>query len=104
VKNLSALTGNIFSCHIFSSQLPEHDPEYETYECGSNQLFLALSLFGIMILSLLYFKLDIYNQFKNREKTIQFNLFEVIKDLLPNFYDKLNILDGNILHLIVYIF
>lgn len=64
--NIAILQGNMFGCGLSSTskmtQLPIHDPDISTYECGSNNYYAALiawsciyALFGIFVLIVAYY-------------------------------------------------
>eukprot|EP01032_Pedospumella_encystans_P015958 gene15958-18225_t len=59
IANISVLQGNVFSCAIDKSDLPQHDPDEDTYQCGSNSFDLpyiiwlsATGLMGVIVLAL----------------------------------------------------
>ena len=51
--NINILEGNMFSCNINRNNLPQHDPKYKDYNCGSDRTNYTLLTFacilGIMI-------------------------------------------------------
>lgn len=47
--HLNILDGNLFSCTLERSNLPDHDPNYSTYQCGSNSLNYSLYLFVALL-------------------------------------------------------
>lgn len=57
IVNISVLQGNIFSCAIDKSDLPQHDPDEDTYQCGSNSFnlpyFIWLIVTGVVCLTAL---------------------------------------------------
>jgi Leucine-rich repeat (LRR) protein len=61
LESVSVLNGNIFECNLQGSNLPSHDPEYESYSCGSNSvndlLYVWLSLFGLLVILIALFYL-----------------------------------------------
>ena len=49
---VNVLEGNMFSCNAQRSNLPYHDPKYESYNCGSDSTNYALILFACAIVVL----------------------------------------------------
>lgn len=46
--NISLLDGNLFACDILQNDLPDHDPKYGSYSCGSDQLNRALVFYILL--------------------------------------------------------
>jgi Leucine-rich repeat (LRR) protein len=53
--HVNILEGNMFACDLVRNNLPKNDPQYETYECGSDSTNYALIVFGLALLTLLLF-------------------------------------------------
>lgn len=47
--NVNVLLGNLFNC-IKQTDLPEHDPHYSDYSCGSNELNQSMISMGAVVL------------------------------------------------------
>lgn len=51
-NSINILNGNMFSCDVDRSDLPEHDSEYHTYQCGSANTNTALIAFFSLLVFL----------------------------------------------------
>ena len=52
MSNIEILNGNLFECSLSGEELPEEDPGYNDYSCGSNQLdisMIALSFILVLV-------------------------------------------------------
>jgi len=49
IKNISILPGNLFDCNAAKSDLPQHDADLDTYQCGSTKMNNMLYIFGIFL-------------------------------------------------------
>lgn len=49
LKDINVLEGNLFSCNMQRSNIPENDPKYGSYNCGSDATNDALLAFGSLL-------------------------------------------------------
>lgn len=70
-ENIDILDGNLFACYGDSSLLPENDPNYDTYTCGSDLVNLSI-FFWLALLLLFVVILFLYKM--NAIKKINFHL------------------------------
>ncbi len=99
--NISILSGNIFSCDINKAQLPSHDPNKVSYECGSNSINIALyvwialsvCLFTVVAIVLGLTNVCCSSIFKKDEENVS-GLFSQIKVLVQSYWEVYELLDG----------
>lgn len=98
VSNIEVLEGNLYKCPIFNYKLPENDPYYVVYSCGSNSVDFSIYswLFVMLLLVLSFLFLIIYSTRKLRvllsnkykiDSIVRLILFHNIKHI----YDHLSI-------------
>lgn len=79
--NINVLSGNMFSCSRGRTDLPLHDPEYESYNCGSEVVYssiyvwLALVFFITTMATLYFLYID-----KNPRESTYFKRIKVLGD------------------------
>lgn len=49
IKNISILPGNLFDCNAAKSDLPQHDADRDTYQCGSTKMNDMLYTFACFL-------------------------------------------------------
>ena len=64
MHNISILDGNLFSCKTVDD-LPAHDPNRNTFECGSNAFNTPYLIFGIILVSLAFLAF-VFIQYRER--------------------------------------
>jgi hypothetical protein len=50
-NQVNILEGNMFSCHTDRKDLPENDPKYDSYICGSDSTNISLIAFGAVFIA-----------------------------------------------------
>jgi hypothetical protein len=75
LESISILNGNIFECNLQGSNLPVHDPDYNSYSCGSDSVNDVLYLWLVIIstivalLVVLYILRNIESENENCDST-----------------------------------
>jgi LRR receptor-like serine/threonine-protein kinase FLS2 len=60
LESISILNGNIFECNLQGSNLPVHDPDYNSYSCGSDSVNDVLYLWLVIISSIVALLVVLY--------------------------------------------
>jgi hypothetical protein len=60
LESISILNGNIFECNLQGSNLPVHDPDYNSYSCGSDSVNDVLYLWLVIISTIVILLVVIY--------------------------------------------
>jgi Leucine-rich repeat (LRR) protein len=84
-SNISILDGNIFSC---SSVLPNNDPLYADYQCGTYYFYVLLLIFSLITIVIILIKLRFYKDDDN-----------IIQNVWYKNIDRLRITGTEIQHL-----
>lgn len=72
-SSVDILSGNLFSCNLQRSNLPSSDPDYATYQCGSNSLNYSLFLF-VAIIGTVFVLWSVTRMYQNNEHIITLGL------------------------------
>lgn len=85
--NIDMLNGNLFSCNEERSDLPQHDNDQKTYQCGSNTLNTAMIVFVTLLIAFVCLLTFVY--FKVWKSTVfEEWLQEVKKNVALNHFSK----------------